>query len=69
MLDAVERVGGVSAGSITATVLSVGYTGEEIEDIIFFTDFSDFNGGQYMFVGGDSRMVDSYGWTIGSTRD
>ncbi|NNE55899.1 MAG: patatin, partial [Flavobacteriales bacterium] len=61
-LDKVERVGGTSAGAITACFMAVGYDANEIHDIIYYTNFADFNDGQFMFVGGTARMVERYGW-------
>lgn len=37
-----ENVAGTSAGAIIAALLSVGYTGNELKDIIFDTDFNKF---------------------------
>ena len=37
-----QRVAGTSAGSIVATLVAVGYSGKEIEKIMFDTDFNDF---------------------------
>lgn len=37
-----QRIAGTSAGSIVATLLAVGYSGEEIQKIMFDTDFKDF---------------------------
>lgn len=39
-----QRCAGTSSGSIIATLLSVGYTGKELSDIILDTDFSKFIG-------------------------
>lgn len=64
-LDQLERVGGTSAGAITAAFLAVGYSAEEISDIIYYTDFSDFNDGKYSVAGGTYRMVEGYGWYMG----
>jgi NTE family protein len=37
-----ESIAGTSAGAIIAALLSVGYTGSELKDIIFDTDFNKF---------------------------
>lgn len=64
-LDNVERTAGTSAGAITAALMAVGYSPKEISDIIFFTDFGDFNDGKYSVAGGTFRMVEGYGWYMG----
>ena len=64
-LEHLERVAGTSAGSIVATLLAVGYSADEIATIVGHTDFGDFNDGQFYFVGGADRMMDSYGWYKG----
>ncbi len=61
-LNHLEKVGGTSAGAITAMALSLGYTGEEIEKLIGDTKFRQFNDGKFIFVGGISRMFRKYGW-------
>jgi NTE family protein len=64
-LQGVEKVGGTSAGAITAMMLSLGYSAEEIADIISSTQFRKFNDGRFMFVGGFARMNSVYGWYRG----
>ena len=65
MLQQVERVGGTSAGAITALTLSLGYTADEIASIIADTDFKKFNDGRYMFAGGINRLRKYFGWYRG----
>ena len=65
LLDQVQKVGGTSAGAITALMVSLGYTSEEIYAIISTTKFQKFNDGQYMFIGGIARMQEYYGWYRG----
>lgn len=64
-LKQIEKVGGTSAGAITALMLSLGYTSNEIGDIISSTQFNKFNDGQFMFIGGLVRMNQLYGWYRG----
>ena len=61
-LDYLEKVGGTSAGAITALGISLGYSGEEFGDIIGDTKFKQFNDGQFIFIGGITRMFKKYGW-------
>lgn len=65
MLTAVRRVGGTSAGAIAAMTLALGYSGKDIEDIIYKTKMQRFNDGRFFFVGGLSRMNKRYGWYRG----
>ena len=58
----VEKVGGTSAGAITALSIALDYKSSEIEQIISQTEFKEFNDGQYLFVGGASRFKETYGW-------
>jgi NTE family protein len=64
-LKGIEKVGGTSAGAITAMMLSLGYSAEEIADIISSTQFRKFNDGRFMFIGGFARMNSVYGWYRG----
>lgn len=64
-LQQVTRVGGTSAGAITALMVSIGYSSGEIADIITSTRFNRFNDGRFMFVGGVVRMNKLYGWYRG----
>jgi len=61
----IVRVGGTSAGAITALMVSLGYSSDEIFDIISSTKFQKFNDGEYMFIGGFSRLGSKYGWYKG----
>ncbi|MBT1709708.1 patatin-like phospholipase family protein [Fulvivirgaceae bacterium PWU5] len=65
LLVNVQRVGGTSAGAIAAMTLSLGYTGKEIEDIIYNLKLQRFNDGKFFFIGGMSRLSHRYGWYRG----
>lgn len=60
-----KRVGGTSAGAITAMLLAVGYNSQEITNIISDTRFKKFNDGGFIFMGGLARMKNRYGWYRG----
>ena len=64
-LKEVQKVGGTSAGAITALMVSLGYTSQEIGDLISSTEFRKFNDGRFMFVGGLARVNKLYGWYRG----
>ncbi|PCJ81238.1 MAG: hypothetical protein COA49_05875 [Bacteroidetes bacterium] len=62
VMSGIEKVGGTSAGAITALMLSLGYTAAELEEIISNTELNEFNDGEYMFIGGIHRVNKRYGW-------
>jgi NTE family protein len=66
MLQSIEKVGGTSSGAIVALTVSLGYSGDEIEDIITGTNFRKFNDGNYLFVGGINRTNKYFGWYRGN---
>lgn len=65
ILSGVNKVGGTSAGAITALMVSLGYSSMEISAIISGTKFNKFNAGEFLFIGGFSRMNTRYGWYKG----
>ena len=69
LLSGVQRVGGTSAGAITAMLLSLGYSAAEISEVIGKTDFKKLNDGQWAFAGGISRMRKAFGWYRGKKAD
>ncbi len=66
LLTGVTKVGGTSAGAIIALTLALGYNAEEINKIIYETNFNKFNDGRYIFFGGIHRMRNKYGWYRGA---
>ncbi len=65
LLHNIEKVGGTSAGAITALMVALGYTSTEINAIISNTNFNKFNDGRYIFIGGIVRMKNRFGWYRG----
>ena len=61
-LDFLEKVGGTSAGAITALAMALGYSGKEVEELVSNTKFKQFNDGEFIFIGGITRMFRKYGW-------
>lgn len=61
----VEKVGGTSAGAITALLLCLGYSSSEITGIVHHTPFRKFNQGRFLFPGGIHRLRNYYGWYHG----
>ncbi len=66
ILPQIKRISGTSAGAITAMLISIGYTANEIETIIGSTNFAKFNDGGFPFLGGLHRLVKNYGWYKGN---
>ena len=66
IINNIKKVGGTSAGAITALMVSLGYNSKEIYDIISETKFEKFNDGAYIFFGGFSRLNGNYGWYKGN---
>ncbi|MFY0601477.1 MAG: patatin-like phospholipase family protein [Cyclobacteriaceae bacterium] len=62
VIDQIERVGGTSAGAITAMMISLGYSSVEIRKILAETEFQKFNDGG---IKGVSRMKKNFGWFHG----
>jgi len=65
ILPGVKRVAGTSAGAITALMVSLGYTSNEIITIISSTNFKKFNDRTYLFAGGINRLNKYFGWYRG----
>ena len=65
ILPQVEKVGGTSAGAITAMMIALGYTSQEVQDVLSQTKFHKFNDGKFFFFGGIHRMRKNYGWYRG----
>lgn len=67
VLSSIKRVGGTSAGAITAMVVSLGYEPQEIRRILTQTKLQSFNDGRFFFVGGVHRLNKRYGWYRGKS--
>jgi NTE family protein len=64
-LRQIKRVAGTSAGAITASLLALGYTANEIEDIVVNQmDFASFMDKSWL-PGNVSRFLKSFGWYKG----
>lgn len=61
-----QKVGGTSAGAITALALCLGYKAAEIDSLIYHTNFKKFNDGKYLFAGGIHRLYKYFGWYRGN---
>ncbi|WP_311136407.1 patatin-like phospholipase family protein [Hymenobacter aerilatus] len=65
VLAGIRRVGGTSAGAIQAALLAVGYSPQQIIDIIDRTPVQRLNDGRFIFFGGSNRLLKQYGWYRG----
>lgn len=65
LMNKIEKVGGTSSGAIVATMLSLGYTGKDIEQIVSKTKFRKLNDGGFFFIGGITRIKRYFGWYKG----
>lgn len=61
----IKRVAGTSAGAITATLMAVGYSAQEISDIMSQTNFNDFADDDPGFFKDIFRLITNYGWHKG----
>lgn len=65
LMNNIEKVGGTSSGAIVAMMLSLGYTGKDIEGFIEKTKFKKLNDGGFFFIGGINRIKRYFGWYKG----
>ncbi len=65
VLAGIRRVGGTSAGAIQAALLAVGYSPQEIIEVVNQTPVQRLNDGRLIFFGGSTRLVKQYGWYRG----
>ena len=61
----IVRVGGTSAGAITACLISLGYTPKDIHNILENTDFERFKDDSPFFIPNIVRILRDYGWFKG----
>ncbi len=66
VLKDIQRVGGSSAGAIQACLLAVGYTAQEINDIIANTPIESFND-EGSVAKKTKTLLNEYGWYAGSS--
>jgi NTE family protein len=67
ILEHVKRVGGASAGAITAGMLAVGYQPAEIGAVLRTTNFKDFMDEDWGFGRDTARLLEDFGWYKGET--
>lgn len=62
ILADIKRVGGTSAGAITATLLALGVDSRKLEGILAGTDFHQFMQRSFLFIRELANLRDEYGW-------
>jgi NTE family protein len=65
ILPQITRVGGTSAGAINAVLLGVGYTRDEMQQILSALDFKSFLDDDWGVVRDTDRLLSQYGWYKG----
>lgn len=65
LLSDVRRVGGASAGAITAALLAVGYTPTELGVVLRESSFKEFKDDDFGFGRDTARLLGEYGWYKG----
>ena len=65
VLAGIRRVGGTSAGAIQAALLAVGYSPQQLIDIVARTPVQRLNDGRFVFFGGSRRLLKQHGWYRG----
>jgi NTE family protein len=65
ILHKIKRVSGTSAGAITAVLLSLGYSVDELSKIISNKNFNDFKDDSFGVVFDIIRLIRKYGWHKG----
>lgn len=67
ILKPIERIGGTSAGAITAALLAVGANWEDIREIVGGTNFRKFMDDSWGLLRDVNRLINDYGWFKGDS--
>ena len=65
ILANITHFAGTSAGAIVATLLAVGYTAHELNEILLHTNFRRFEDNDWGIFRDMVRLLDEYGWNKG----
>lgn len=65
ILQGIKRVGGTSAGAITALLIALGFTIDEVRNILWSTDFRKFMDSSWGVVRNTDRLLNEFGWYKG----
>jgi len=67
IISGLTRVAGTSAGAITACLIAVGYSSNDILNIVAETSFKKFEDNTFLFIRDIIRLLKYYGWNKGDT--
>lgn len=65
ILNNIERVGGTSAGAINAALLGLGFTLDQIKDVMWTLDFNKFLDDSWGIIRDTERLIHDFGWYKG----
>lgn len=65
ILPSIKRVAGTSAGAILAVLLGLGYTPDEIKEIMWELDFKNFMDDSWGIIQDSQRLLHDFGWYKG----
>lgn len=65
ILQNIERVAGTSAGAMVAVLIGLGYTADELRDILWSINFKNFLDSSWGIVRDTKRLLNDYGWYKG----
>lgn len=65
ILKNIKRVGGTSAGAVTALLLALGFNIEEIKNILWQADFKSFMDSTWGVIRNTDRLLREFGWYKG----
>lgn len=66
ILDGIARIGGTSAGAINALLVGLGYSTEEMRQILWGMDFNKFMDADRGIIRNCCRLLRSHGWFKGN---
>lgn len=65
ILQNIERVAGTSAGAMVAVLVGLGYTAEDLKDILWKIRFRNFLDSSWGLIRNTERLIEDYGWYKG----
>lgn len=65
ILQNITRVGGTSVGAVSALLLGLGYTTDEMTDVLYGLDFRNFMDDNWGIIRDTQRLINEYGWYKG----
>ena len=65
ILQSIERVAGTSAGAMVAVLVGLGFTADELKDVLWKINFKNFMDSSWGVVRDTARLLKEYGWYKG----